>query len=67
MPNILIDTVAEYDAAKKKYLLDLWEKIVLSMANEVDHNKLLLFLWKAWVIDIDEDKKEVVVWAANDF
>jgi hypothetical protein len=44
MPNILIDTVSEYDAAKKKYLLDLWEKIVLSMANEVDHNKLLLFL-----------------------
>lgn len=67
MPNILIDTVSEYDAAKKKYLLDLWEKIVLSMANEVDHNKLLLFLWKAWIIDIDEDKKEVVVWAANDF
>ena len=67
MPNMLIDTVSEYDAEKKKYLLDLWEKIVLSMANEIDHRKLLIFLWKAWVIDIDEEKKQVVIWALNVF
>lgn len=67
MPNMLIDTVSEYDDTKKKYLLDLWEKIVLSMANDIDHRKLLIFLWKAWVIDIDEEKKLVVIWAANDF
>ena len=67
MPNMLIDTVSEYDDTKKKYLLDLWEKIVLSMANDIDHRKLLMFLWKAWVIDIDEEKKLVVIWTANDF
>ena len=67
MPNILIDTVSEYDASKKAYLLDLWEKIILSMANEFDHRKLLLFLWKAWFIDIDDYKKEVIIWVANDF
>ena len=67
MPNMLIDTVSEYDDAKKKYLLDLWEKIVLSMANDVDHRRLLLFLWKAWIIDIDEEKKQIVIWAANEF
>jgi hypothetical protein len=44
MPNMLIDTVSEYDANKKTYLRELWEKIVLSMANEYDHKKLLMFL-----------------------
>lgn len=67
MPNILIDTVSEYDANKKTYLRELWEKIVLSMANEYDHKKLLMFLWKVWVIDIDENTKDVIIWAANDF
>jgi len=67
MPNMLIDMASEYDDAKKKYLLDLWEKIVLSMANDIDHRRILMFLWKAWILDIDEEKKQVVIWAANDF
>jgi hypothetical protein len=44
MPNMLIDMASEYDDAKKKYLLDLWEKIVLSMANDIDHRRILMFL-----------------------
>ena len=65
--NVLIDTTKEYDENRIKYLLDLWEKIILSISNQVDHNKILIFLQKVWVIDINEDKKEVVIWAANDF
>ena len=65
--NVLIDTTTEYDENRIKYLLDLWEKIILSISNQVDHNKILIFLQKVGIIDINEDKKEVVIWAANDF
>ena len=55
--NVLIDTTKEYDENRIKYLLDLWEKIILSISNQVDHNKILIFLQKVWVIDINEEKK----------
>ncbi|MBR4567185.1 hypothetical protein IKO18_01865 [bacterium] len=44
--NVLIDTTKEYDENRIKYLLDLWEKIILSISNQVDHNKILIFLQK---------------------
>ena len=67
MADVLIDTTAEYNEEKKKYLLDLREKLVLSIANQYDHKKILIFLQKVWIIDIDENKKEVVIGVANDF
>ncbi|MBQ9553912.1 hypothetical protein IJU97_02980 [bacterium] len=46
MADVLIDTTAEYNEEKKKYLLDLREKLVLSIANQYDHKKILIFLQK---------------------
>lgn len=58
---MLIDTIAEYDNEKKQYLLDLWERTVLAIANQFDHKKILTFLGKVGIIDLDEAKKEVVI------
>lgn len=67
MTSTLIDMTAEYDENRKNYLRDLWEKVILNISNQYDHRKILIFLQKVWIIDINEDKKEVVIWAANDF
>ncbi len=64
---MLIDTVSEYDNEKKHYLLDLRERTILAIANQFDHKKILTFLGKVGIIDIDETKKEVVIWVSNDF
>ncbi len=64
---MLIDTIAEYDNEKKHYLLDLWERTLLAIANQFDHKKILTFLGKVGIIDIDEAKKEVVIGVSNDF
>lgn len=64
---MLIDTISEYDNEKKHYLLDLRERTVLAIANQFDHKKILTFLGKVGIIDIDEAKKEVVIGVSNDF
>lgn len=64
---MLIDTISEYDTEKKHYLLDLWERTILAIANQFDHKKILAFLGKVGVIDIDEGKKEIVIGVSNDF
>lgn len=64
---MLIDTISEYDSEKKQYLLDLWERTILAIANQFDHKKILAFLGKVGVIDIDEGKKEIVIGVSNDF
>lgn len=64
---MLLDTVSEYDNEKKHYLLDLRERMILVIANQFDHKKILTFLGKVGIIDIDETKKEVVIWVSNDF
>lgn len=64
---MLLDTVSEYDNEKKHYLLDLRERTILAIANQFDHKKILTFLGKVGIIDIDETKKEVVIWVSNDF
>jgi hypothetical protein len=58
---MLLDTVSEYDNEKKHYLLDLRERMILAIANQFDHKKILTFLGKVGIIDIDETKKEVVI------
>ena len=64
---MLLDTVSEYDNEKKHYLLDLRERTILAIANQFDHKKILTFLGKVGIIDIDETKKEVLIWVSNDF
>lgn len=39
----------------------------MAIANQFDHKKILTFLGKVGIIDIDENKKEVVIGVSNDF
>ncbi len=65
--NVLVDVVKQYDDDKKKYLVDIWTKVILEIAKEEDPKKILSFLSKVGIIDIDENKKLVHVWVSNEF
>ncbi|MDO4714583.1 MAG: hypothetical protein Q4B28_08365 [bacterium] len=64
---MLIDIVENYDENKKQYLLDLREKVILQISGQFDHKKILTFLGKVGILDIDETKKEVIIGVSNDF
>lgn len=64
---MLIDIVENYDENKKQYLLDLREKVILQISGHFDHKKILTFLGKVGILDIDETKKEVIIGVSNDF
>lgn len=64
---MLIDPTTSYDQSKITYLLELREKIILHLAASFPPEKILMSLSKVGIIDIDENKKEVVFGASNDF
>ena len=64
---MLIDVVQQYDSEKKKYLKDLREKVVLQLSTQQDHKKIVTFLSKAWIINIEDIEKKVYIGFANDF
>lgn len=64
---ILVDVVKQYDDQKKKFLVDLWTKIILSLGKEQDHKKILSFLNKVGIVNIDENKKLVFIGIPNEF
>ena len=64
---MLIDVVQQYDSEKKKYLKDLREKVILQLSTQQDHKKIVTFLSKAWIINIEDIEKKVYIGFANDF
>jgi len=64
---MLIDPTTSYDQSKVAYLLELREKIILHLAASFPPEKILMSLSKVGIIDIDENKKEVIFGASNDF
>ena len=64
---MLIDPTTSYDQSKITYLLELREKIILHLAASFPPEKILMSLSKVGIIDIDENKKEVIFGASNDF
>lgn len=62
-----MDVVKQYDNNKKEFLVDIWTKTVLEIAKEEDPKKIVSFLSKVWIIDIDEHKKIVHIWVCNEF
>ena len=64
---MLIDPTTSYDQSKIAYLLELREKIILHLAASFPPEKILMSLSKVGIIDIDENKKEVIFGASNDF
>jgi len=45
----------------------VWEKIVKDISKKQDTKKIVSFLWKAWVVNIDENEKKVYIWVPNNF
>ena len=64
---MLIDVVQQYDSEKKRYLKDLREKVILQLSTQQDHKKIVTFLSKAWIINIEDIEKKVYIGFANDF
>ena len=64
---MLIDMVEQYDQKKKTYLKEYRTQIILFLSTKHDHKKLMTFLGKAWVINIDDENKKVYLGFSNDF
>ena len=64
---MLIDIVNQYDSEKKQYLKDLWSQVILQLSTQQDHKKIVTFLSKAWIINIEDIEKKVYIGFANDF
>ena len=64
---MLIDIVAQYDPEKKQYLKDLRTQVILQLSTQQDHKKIVAFLSKAWIINIEDNEKKVYIWFSNDF
>lgn len=64
---MLFDTVLEYNDEQKVIFRSLRESVILSLATQHDHKKILSFLNKSWIIWIDEKEKSVILWVPNEF
>lgn len=64
---MLIDVVEQYDADKIALFRDVWEKTLLHLGQQQDQKKILSFLCKVGIIDIDEHDKVVVFGVPNEF
>ena len=64
---MLIDIVDQYDSEKKQYLKELRTKIILQLSTQQDHKKIVTFLSKAWIINIEDYDKKVYIGFANEF
>ena len=64
---MLIDIVDQFDHEKKQYLKELRTKIILQLSTQQDHKKIVAFLSKAWIINIEDTEKKVYIWFSNDF
>ena len=64
---MLIDIVQQYDAEKKQYFKDLRTQVILQLSTQQDHKKIVTFLSKAWIINIEDSEKKVYIGFGNDF
>jgi len=58
---MLFDFIENYDEKKIEYLKNLWEKIIEKLLLEEDKKKVLSFLNKAGIIEINEKDKKIYI------
>ncbi len=61
------DLVNQYDEEKSAFFRQLWEKIVLQLSIKEDNKKIMSFLPKVSIVDINEKEKNVHIWVPNEF
>ncbi len=59
--------VEQYDAEKKALFRGVWERTLLHLAQQQDHKKILSFLCKVGILDLDEQDKTVIFGVPNEF
>lgn len=59
--------IENYDEKKLEYLKNIWQKIILKLVLEEDEKKILSFLNKSWVVQIDDKSQKVFIWLSNEF
>ncbi|MEI7919981.1 MAG: DnaA/Hda family protein [bacterium] len=64
---MLIDMVEQYDAEKIALFRGVLEKTLLHLGQQEDHKKILSFLCKVGILDIDEHDKVVIFGVPNEF
>ncbi|MDR2540608.1 MAG: chromosomal replication initiator protein DnaA [Candidatus Peribacteria bacterium] len=64
---MLLDLPETYTPEKKAYLTDLRTKVILHISTQHDHKKLITFLPKAGIVNIEETEKKVYLGFANEF
>jgi len=64
---MLIDIVAQYDSEKKKYFKELRTQVILQLSTQQDHKKIVTFLSKAWIINIEDIEKKIYIGFWNAF
>lgn len=64
---MLVDVIENYDEEKKKFLLDLREKIIKDLSLHNDTTKIISFLGKCGIISIDDQKQKIYIWVPNEF
>lgn len=64
---MLLDPTATYTPEQKAHLTDLWTQIILHISTTHDPKKLLAFLSKSWLVNIEDSTKKVYIGFANDF
>ena len=64
---MLIDIVDQYSSEKKQYFKDLRAQIILQLSTQQDHKKIVTFLSKAWIINIEDYEKKVYIGFSNEF
>jgi len=64
---MLIDMIEQYDAEKIALFRGVRERTLVHLAQQQDHKKILSFLCRVGIIDIDEHDKVVVFGVPNEF
>lgn len=64
---MLLDVVEQYDTEKKTLFRGIRERVLLHLAQQQDHNKILSFLCKVGIVDIDEHALIVTFGIPNEF
>jgi len=64
---MLIDMIEQYDAEKIALFRGVRERTLVHLAQQQDHKKILSFLCRVGIVDIDEHDKTVVFGVPNEF
>lgn len=59
--------IEDYDEKKIEYLQNIWKKLIEKLVLQEDKKKILSFLNKSWIVQIDEKSQKVYIWLSNEF